>query len=1238
MGTSIGKIDWERVPNESLEARHRSTWGVGSKEVVNALELDFIWDHFTKRHAGVFVELHALTTSELRRHFNEIKFERIDLASTLLREHESKIHELRLLWESPTDGSKEIRRKLLVDALWSHTKIGTHVVPYVAKILKESAKGMNKNELLRFIYAVQGIKKNKKADEAQFYVIELLGNGTCVYSLYFYDAVATQYKLETFRSQGVAVMEENIPPICSGFRRGIGYWKLEQKVFSAIADDVDGGGVREEKDDNFGGGEKNKSGSSPNEVVVGKSGIILHLSLGDSYSQRYEKKTKNTGEKFTGYGKVEVKEELKSTNSLVSEISFRIEDLGRCRSWLRQLTNAQIDFNKEKIALNSKTGSFRCIPFSRSKRFSSSSVSKSSSISKTNLNSKNSPPPKGKKNMPEMMVQSQAARSREIEEHADEFFNELYVACSTGKLQYVRMVLGPTEDPKHPDGLAAFYLGGPNMNREHGVSKLINRTNSEGKRTPLHMAAWGGHLDIVEFLMSQASIHPDMKDDPWLQTPLHYAVREGFADIVASLCRERGGRRGAKRSVLDYKGRTPLFYALRLLQRAKNAGDELTQTCAETIIRHLNSDLRDQQILVECAKSGDEKLALEKVSAPHGRARVNGTGHPYEVCSFYDRDDIFQRGVTKVIHVAAKYGNCNIARLIRNVYEQEQSQSIGSKQPRRQESGEINTIALMNCRDKEYRTPLHLACANGHFEMAKFLIRNGARVNDVDGTGSPALHLAALSMNKNVVQLLLTHRADVFYKNKAGRNALEHLRYYRTHLKSKNKDDKKESKEMEKSIISPTSKKKIHSSVQRMQIGEDKNEKEDGGVYEEKGEFDLLDSNNDDRDETNVLKQKLRNLKRININGSQDHYIEKLERSLKQKMNKELEGLLESYMGAGSNADALDGKDENDAIVRKRKKALETLRSSLTPFMIVKLQQMRSSNADKLYRLKKRRFSSLNENIYGNTTMTDIVRAETELEKANKNKNDVVEMEEKVEDFVKTSSCSCFPMTRRKSKKEELGIEMVENPHDDNDEKEVVEEKGNDDEKEKKRKRRKSWFSSTLDEEEEMEERKPLFIENMLKTMTKICQTTQERLFMKSVNSKDWKYLLSMSVEDLHKRAQNLKMYTRDYRKMVPKVMFESKFSDMDINDLIKQSTPKVIVSCAYIQAGCPFKIVAPTRNVDKSQYVKKLQQLTEHEELSCHFKKKIVRELVILSLALSVLKSHEAMKEDWNKYAKLAL
>jgi hypothetical protein len=68
---------------------------------------------------------------------------------------------------------------------------------------------------------------------------------------------------------------------------------------------------------------------------------------------------------------------------------------------------------------------------------------------------------------------------------------------------------------------------------------------------------------------------------------------------------------------------------------------------------------------------------------------------------------------------------------------------------------------LLEAKNEEGDTPLHKAAAEGHAEVAKFLITQGADVNAVGRNDDRPLHRAAFFGRKDVVELLLANGADI---------------------------------------------------------------------------------------------------------------------------------------------------------------------------------------------------------------------------------------------------------------------------------------------------------------------------------------------------------------------------------------------------------------------------------------------------------------------------------------------
>ena len=66
------------------------------------------------------------------------------------------------------------------------------------------------------------------------------------------------------------------------------------------------------------------------------------------------------------------------------------------------------------------------------------------------------------------------------------------------------------------------------------------------------------------------------------------------------------------------------------------------------------------------------------------------------------------------------------------------------------------------------RTLLYIAARNGHVSICEYLINKGINVNEIQKTGSTALHGAAYYGQKNVVKLLLNYGAKTNIKNNFG--------------------------------------------------------------------------------------------------------------------------------------------------------------------------------------------------------------------------------------------------------------------------------------------------------------------------------------------------------------------------------------------------------------------------------------------------------------------------------------
>lgn len=88
---------------------------------------------------------------------------------------------------------------------------------------------------------------------------------------------------------------------------------------------------------------------------------------------------------------------------------------------------------------------------------------------------------------------------------------------------------------------------------------------------------------------------------------------------------------------------------------------------------------------------------------------------------------------------------------------------------------------LLEARNSDNLTPLHLASSSGNKPIVQFLIDRGADLHAGDNEGSNALHHAAGNGHMDIIQLLIDKGADLNIKDKNGMTAL-HFTAIRNHL------------------------------------------------------------------------------------------------------------------------------------------------------------------------------------------------------------------------------------------------------------------------------------------------------------------------------------------------------------------------------------------------------------------------------------------------------------------------
>lgn len=88
--------------------------------------------------------------------------------------------------------------------------------------------------------------------------------------------------------------------------------------------------------------------------------------------------------------------------------------------------------------------------------------------------------------------------------------------------------------------------------------------------------------------------------------------------------------------------------------------------------------------------------------------------------------------------------------------------AVTSSYPKRKQVVDllIRKGSLLNEKNKDFLTPLHLAADNSYYEVMDVLLKNGAKVNVLDGLGQTTLHRCARDDNVQACRLLLSYGID----------------------------------------------------------------------------------------------------------------------------------------------------------------------------------------------------------------------------------------------------------------------------------------------------------------------------------------------------------------------------------------------------------------------------------------------------------------------------------------------
>ncbi|XP_036089290.1 ankyrin-2 isoform X5 [Rousettus aegyptiacus] len=325
--------------------------------------------------------------------------------------------------------------------------------------------------------------------------------------------------------------------------------------------------------------------------------------------------------------------------------------------------------------------------------------------------------------------------------------NALHLAAKEGHVGLVQELLGrgSAVDSATKKGNTALHIA--SLAGQAEVVKVLVKeganinAQSQNGFTPLYMAAQENHIDVVKYLLENGANQSTATEDGF--TPLAVALQQGHNQAVAILLEN------------DTKGKVRLP-ALHIAARKDD-----TKSAALLLQNDHNADVQSKMMVNRTTESGFTPL---HIAAHYGNVNV--------ATLLLNRgaavDFTARNGITP-LHVASKRGNTNMVKLLLDRGGQIGAKTRDGLTPLHcaARSGHEQVVELvlergapLLARTKNGLSPLHMAAQGDHVECVKHLLQHKAPVDDVTLDYLTALHVAAHCGHYRVTKLLLDKRAN----------------------------------------------------------------------------------------------------------------------------------------------------------------------------------------------------------------------------------------------------------------------------------------------------------------------------------------------------------------------------------------------------------------------------------------------------------------------------------------------
>ncbi|XP_068455703.1 ankyrin-2b isoform X9 [Clinocottus analis] len=325
--------------------------------------------------------------------------------------------------------------------------------------------------------------------------------------------------------------------------------------------------------------------------------------------------------------------------------------------------------------------------------------------------------------------------------------NALHLAAKEGHVDLVQELLerGAAVDSATKKGNTALHISSL-AGQAEVVKLLVKRgadinSQSQNGFTPLYMAAQENHMDVVRYLLENGGNQSTATEDGF--TPLAIALQQGHNQVVSVLLEN------------DTKGKVRLP-ALHIAARKDD-----TKSAALLLQNDHNADVQSKMMVNRTTESGFTPL---HIAAHYGNVNV--------ATLLLNRgaavDFTARNGITP-LHVASKRGNTNMVGLLLDRGSQIDAKTRDGLTPLHcaARSGHDPAVELLLergapllARTKNGLSPLHMAAQGDHVECVKHLLQHQAPVDDVTLDYLTALHVAAHCGHYRVTKLLLDKRAN----------------------------------------------------------------------------------------------------------------------------------------------------------------------------------------------------------------------------------------------------------------------------------------------------------------------------------------------------------------------------------------------------------------------------------------------------------------------------------------------